>query len=112
VFTVIFTVEMCLRILTSGLWEYITDYLHLFDGIIVMLSIAELFLPENNSTFSIFRAFRLLRIFKLMHLWPSLKAIMKTIVLSVPETANLGLLMFIFIFINALIGKQFFYGDF
>jgi len=37
---------------------------------------------------------------------------MKTIVLSVPETANLGLLMFIFIFINALIGKQFFYGDF
>ena len=102
---------MILRNFSIGIWEYITDYLHLFDGIIVITSIMELLLPESmSSSYSVFRAFRLLRVFKLMHLWPSLKAIMKTIVLSVPETANLGLLMVIFIFINALIGKQFFHG--
>lgn len=57
------------------------------------------------------RAFRLLRIFKIVKSWTTLKKLLETVLNSFSSIANLGLLMFLLIFIYALIGMQFFSGD-
>ena len=61
--------------------------------------------------FSILRGFRLLRIFKLVKSWTSLQNILATVISSLPSVANLAVLAMLFLFIYALIGKQFFYGE-
>ena len=53
----------------------------------------------------------MLRIFKLVKSWTSLQKILVTIMKSLPSVANLAVLALLFIFIYALIGKQFFYGE-
>ena len=53
----------------------------------------------------------MLRIFKLVKSWTSLQKILGTIIKSIPAVANLAVLAMLFIFIYALIGKQFFYGE-
>ena len=53
----------------------------------------------------------MLRIFKLVKSWTSLQKILSTVVNSLPAVANLAVLALLFIFIYALIGKQFFYGE-
>ena len=61
--------------------------------------------------FSILRGFRLLRIFKLVKSWTSLQKILGTVISSLHSVANLAVLALLFIFIYALIGKQFFHGE-
>jgi hypothetical protein len=76
-----------------------------FDGIIVIISWLELVAMAESTGFSVLRGFRLLRIFKLMQHWHSLKRVMETIVNAIPQSANLGLLLLLYVFINALVGK-------
>jgi hypothetical protein len=83
----------------------------IFDGCIVIISWLELLVLAESSGFSVLRGFRLLRIFKLLKKWKALKRILHLIIKAIPLSANLGLLMVLYVFINALIGKQFFYGD-
>jgi hypothetical protein len=68
----------------NGFIDYWFEPMCLFDGCIVAISWAELLLMEEVSGFSVLRGFRLLRIFKLMQHWHSLKRVMETIVNSVP----------------------------
>ena len=77
----------------------------IFDGIVVIISWLELILMAESTGFSVLRGFRLLRIFKLMQHWHSLKRVMETIVDAIPQSANLGLLILLYVFINALLGK-------
>ena len=52
----------------------------------------------------------MLRILKLVKSWKSLQNILKAIEESLPAVGNLAVLAMLFIFIYALVGKQFFYG--
>lgn len=68
-FTIIFTIEMGLKILGLGLIGYIKDPMNIFDAIIVALSLVDIFFLSGSSVFKsvrIFRAFRVLRVTKLM----------------------------------------------
>lgn len=49
VFTIIFIVEMVLKILAFGIKGYASDKMNLFDGLIVLLSITELVMPSSTS---------------------------------------------------------------
>ena len=109
-FTLVFTFEMIVKIIGLGLHDYLKDPMNIFDGVIVILSLSESLFSESTNGVSILRGFRLMRIFKLMRSWVSLRKVMQVVYRSAPDSANLGLLMLIFIFINALIGKQFFSG--
>lgn len=73
VFTIIFTVDMGLKLIGMGVGEYVRDPMNSFDGIIVIISLVELALTSGKkSAFSafrsvrIFRAFRVLRVTKLI----------------------------------------------
>ena len=54
------------------------------------------------------RAFRLLRIFKIIKSWESLKVLLSTVFDSLQAITNLGVLIVLFLFIFALLCKQFF----
>ena len=59
----------------------------------------------------VLRAFRLLRVFKLVRNWVTLRNILKTLIRAVPEASNLFFLITVYIFVNALIGRQLFACD-
>jgi len=74
---VIFFLEMIIKITGLGPNTYIKDSFNIFDAIIVTLSIIDIFLSSTyhddlkmgKGAISVFRAFRLLRIFKLAKSW-------------------------------------------
>lgn len=75
-FTILFTIELGLKVFGMGPKKYISDTMNIFDALIVALSLVELFLlgggTSGKSSLSafrsvrIFRAFRVLRVTKLM----------------------------------------------
>jgi hypothetical protein len=81
VFFGIFFFEMIIKVIGMGPKLYIKDHFNIFDAIIVMLSIIDVIVSysltkEDDSSgdgpISAFRAFRLLRVFKLSKSWKKL----------------------------------------
>ncbi len=100
---------MVLKMLGMGLRTYLRDGFNVFDAIIVIVGLLE-FVNAGSKALTVLRAFRLLRIFKIVKSWTTLKKLLQTVLNSFSSIANLGLLMFLVIFIYALIGMQFFSG--
>ena len=112
-FTVIFAVEMVLKLYGLGCRDYVADNFNNFDAFIVIMSYVELFVPQDESGeggggLGMLRAFRLLRIFKIIKSWESLKVLLSTVFESLQAITNLGVLIVLFLFIFALLCKQFF----
>lgn len=57
------------------------------------------------------RAFRLMRVFKIIKSWVSLRKLLATVLESLSAITNLGVLTMLFLFISALLAKQFFSGQ-
>jgi len=107
IFTVIFTAELLLKIVGLGFMEYIGDGFNQFDFIVVIFSLMEyLDISDAGSTVSVIRTFRILRVLKLMKNNKGLQNIVLTMLKAFGDANNLGLLIILFISINALIGKQ------
>jgi hypothetical protein len=108
VFTIIFFLEMVLKMFGLGLKKYFSDAFNIFDCIIVCLSLLDAFLASENSGVSVLRAFRLMRIFKIIKSWTSLRILLSTVLRSISAITNLGFLTMLYLFISALLAKQFF----
>lgn len=112
-FTIIFAVEMVLKLYGLGCAEYVSDNFNNFDAFIVIMSYVELVVPQDESGeggggLGMLRAFRLLRIFKIIKSWDQLKLLLSTVFESLQAITNLGILIVLFLFIFALLCKQFF----
>ena len=110
-FTFIFAIEMLMKIFGYGIKKYISDGFNIFDCFIVIMSFVEMSLPGSDSSLSVLRAFRLLRIFKIIKSWDSLRLLLSTVLSSLTAITNLGVLIALFLFISALLTKQFFSDD-
>jgi hypothetical protein len=110
-FTFIFAIEMIMKIFGYGIKTYISDGFNIFDCFIVIMSFVEMSLPGQDSSLSVLRAFRLLRIFKIIKSWDSLRLLLSTVLSSLTAITNLGVLIALFLFISALLTKQFFSED-
>ncbi|KAJ8350718.1 hypothetical protein SKAU_G00258480 [Synaphobranchus kaupii] len=108
VFTGIFTAEMFLKMVALDPFYYFQAGWNIFDGVIVGLSLMELCMSEKESSLSVLRSFRLLRVFKLAKSWPTLNMLIKIIGNSVGALGNLTLVLAIIIFIFAVVGMQLF----
>ncbi|XP_064166777.1 sodium channel protein type 2 subunit alpha-like isoform X1 [Anguilla rostrata] len=108
VFTGIFTAEMCFKMIALDPYYYFQEGWNIFDGVIVALSLMELCMSEKESSLSVLRSFRLLRVFKLAKSWPTLNMLIKIIGNSVGALGNLTLVLAIIIFIFAVVGMQLF----
>ena len=109
-FTVVFALEMILKLIGFGFRKYVADGFNIFDAFIVIMSYVELFIPGDDSSLSVLRAFRLLRIFKIIKSWDSLRILLSTVLESLTAITNLGVLIVLYLFISALLTKQFYSG--
>ena len=113
-FTILFTVEMVVKLIGFGFRNYSTDGYNNFDLFIVVFSWVEFSLLSGGG-FSSLRTFRLLRVLRTLKLaksWHSLNQLIVTIARSIPGLANFGLILMLFMFIYALFGMQFYGGQF
>ncbi|XP_016161683.1 PREDICTED: sodium channel protein type 5 subunit alpha-like [Ficedula albicollis] len=104
VFTLIFTVEMILKIIALDPYYYFQNKWNVFDSVVVLIGLASF--GTNLSPF------RLLRIFKLAKSWPALNTLMKIILHSCGALSNLTLVLAITIFIFAVVGVQILGSDY
>lgn len=105
IFTLVFAVEMFMKLFGFGIKKYISDYFNVFDCIIVCISVLELCMQSENSGLSVLRAFRLARVFKIIKSWKSLRMLLQTVLKSLSAIGNLGVLTILFLFIAALLAK-------
>jgi Ion transport protein len=112
IFTAYFAVEMVIKLIGLGWRGYVADRMNRFDGIVVLASFVEFAMSlttiADSGALSVFRAFRLMRVFKLARRWAELNKIVRTIFKSLSSIAYLSLLLLVFIFIMALLGMQLF----
>ena len=107
-FTIIFTLEVVLKLLGLGASGYAADKFNLFDALIVVISIAEMFAAEGGPL-SALRAFRLFRIFKIFRAG-DLRTLLDSIAFTVVTIKDYTILLALFIYVFALLGMSFFAG--
>jgi len=112
-FVLIFTVEMILKLLGLGIRNYLRDKFNIFDGIIVIISLVDFSISTSNEgsqnqIIDAFRALRLLRVVKLARQWKEFQFILRKTMQSIFDISNFSFLLFLFIFIMALLGMELF----
>lgn len=108
-FSVLFFVDGIMRFTAIGPALYFKDGFNCFDTVVNFFSVMDLL--KIGPSFVVLRGFRLLRIFKIVRSLPGLRALLETVLKSIGAIANLGVLVFMFVFIYALLGKSFFYSE-
>ena len=110
-FTLIFIIEMALKLLGLGVTEYCREKMNYIDGGVVVISLVELIFLEGSSsalsafrTIRIFRTFRVLRVARLFRHLSQMAKIIKTISNNYTQFINLALLLLLFLLIFALLG--------
>lgn len=108
VFACLFLIEMILKLIAHGLYDYVIDGFNCFDGCIVILSILELFESSSGSGLSVLRTFRLLRILKLVRFMPALRRQLVIMLRTLDNVAVFFALLVLFIFIFSILGMNLF----
>jgi hypothetical protein len=115
--TLVFAMEMSLRIFALGLRAYARDRMNLFDVFVVFLSLIDLAISppylwtgvgaQSTSVLAL-RTLRLTRVFKLARSWTSLRVLIKTIFSAAKDVMYFGVLLLLYMFIFSLLGIQLF----
>ncbi|XP_074750020.1 voltage-dependent L-type calcium channel subunit alpha-1S isoform X3 [Strix uralensis] len=114
-FTVLFTLEMILKLMAFKVKGYFGDPWNVFDFLIVIGSIIDVILSEiddsdDNSRVSItfFRLFRVMRLVKLLSRGEGVRTLLWTFIKSFQALPYVALLIVMLFFIYAVIGMQMF----
>eukprot|EP00854_Cymbomonas_tetramitiformis_P005080 gene5080-6184_t len=108
VLTIMFTVELVLKLLGLGL-AYFFDAFNVFDFVIVMLSLPELLIAGGAGvSLTAFRSFRVLRVFKVFKYSPALAKVVAALLSSLASFLSIGVLLSLFIAVFAIIGLHVF----
>lgn len=109
IFTAIFTLEAIIKIIAYHTF-YFKQGWNIFDFIIVIISYITLIIGQLSTAAigpkqtTIVRAFRIGRVFRLIKKAKFLRIIFNTIILTIPDLANVGALMLLLLFIFAVLG--------
>lgn len=105
-FLAVFTLEAAIKI-TAWQRAYFKDPANSFDFIIVVGSLLTLTIPNSiRLGAQVARVFRVFRILRFASRSPGIRSLFRTLRLSIPSMANLLLLLFLALFIFAVIGTQ------
>jgi hypothetical protein len=110
VFTGIFSLEAIIKVAGYGFIKYFTTWSYLFDFVLVVSALLDLYLAKESSGLLVLRSFKVFRVTRLFRHIQKVQAILFTIIDSISEAVSLGALFLLFVFINALLGKTLF-GD-
>lgn len=103
----VFTFECAVKLIAEGetFWLYFQSNWNKFDFLIVVAS----YLPTGNgSMIMMLRLLRLLRVLKLLKAFPRLQVILVALGKGMSSIFYIGVIMFIWIYVFAIIGKSFF----
>ncbi|VVC29317.1 Voltage-dependent calcium channel, alpha-1 subunit,Voltage-dependent L-type calcium channel, IQ- [Cinara cedri] len=124
VFTVIFAIEMILKVIDLGVilhpGSYLREFWNIMDAVVVICAFASfIFQSKNNSavgsnlsTIKSLRVLRVLRPLKTIKRVPKLKAVFDCVVNSLKNVINILIVYILFHFIFAVIAVQLFHGKF
>ncbi|XP_053658326.1 voltage-dependent T-type calcium channel subunit alpha-1G [Anopheles marshallii] len=123
VFTVVFAVEMFIKVVSAGLFygpdAYFTSGWNIMDGSLVIISIVDLLMSliseSSPRIFGILRVFRLLRSLRplrVINRAPGLKLVVQTLLSSLRPIGNIVLICCTFFIIFGILGVQLFKGTF
>jgi len=113
-FTLFFTIEMIIKLIGLGIRGYISDNWNIFDGLIVIVSLIETLTSrfqadeDGGGTINALRAFRLLRVLRLLGQFESLRIILGTVITSLGDVAYLVIILLLFMFMFATLGISLF----
>jgi voltage-gated cation channel len=109
----IFIVEMLFKWFGIGLKGYYTDPWSLLDFLIVIIQILSIALPSDAaSTLRVLRSLRALRPLRAISRFPAVRTIVNSVVYSIPQILNVGIICGIFWLIFSIIGVTLFNGKF
>ncbi|XP_031635540.1 voltage-dependent calcium channel type A subunit alpha-1-like isoform X2 [Contarinia nasturtii] len=115
VFLALFMSETCIKIYAIGPSKYFESSFNRFDCIVIFGSLFEIiwsYFKGDSFGFSVLRALRLLRIFKITAYWSELRNLVISLMNSMRSIISLLFLLFLFIMIFAMLGMQLFGGNF
>jgi hypothetical protein len=93
--------------------EWKGDIFNIFDLLIVLASISEMLLSDEQATVIMsLRAFRLIRLIRLARSNPTLRSLLDSIALTVRAIGNFMVVLAIIIYIFSLLGMLAFAGKF
>lgn len=117
IFMIIFTIEMCTKILALGFILHKNSYMrnlwNIMDFIVVVSGFLPMILPEGSEdsiNLNTLRTFRVLRPLKLVSGVPSLQVVMSSIGKAIGPLVNIALLLLFAVIIFAIIGLEFYGG--
>lgn len=113
-FTAIFTIEVLLKLVGLGVRVFVKEKFNQFDFLIVVISIVQLVVKEDDSNdasfFSSLRAFRLFKLFRLFKVG-DLRILLDSIAFTLSTISDYVILLLLFMFVFALVGMSFFAGQ-
>ena len=110
-FTIIFTFEIYTKIKGLGMNEFGKDGFNAFDSIIVLISLIELLVtPDRGGGISALRSFRIMRLFKLLRSWKTLRRILKNMAMTMSSSSSFVGLLCLIIFVFSLVGMTMYGG--
>ena len=122
VFTLLFVLEMAVKLVGLGVRGYLSDRVNVFDGVIVVINVVEVVVSSAHTgspwavtecatglNFSVFRALRLVR---LLYMIPSrsLHELIEILMGTLTKTVALSLIVLLFLFVGTLVGMSYFGG--
>jgi len=112
--TLIFTLEMIVKIQDLGLKGYLKDRWNIMDGILVIISlpaVIQWFLPHGMISFTFLKILRILRIFRffrLIRIFPNFEKMLKNFSVALRQSYVMLIGMVIFLLIFSIIGSELF----
>eukprot|EP00756_Hemistasia_phaeocysticola_P064797 Hpha_TRINITY_DN8075_c0_g2::TRINITY_DN8075_c0_g2_i1::g.140181::m.140181 len=113
VVTIIFVAETVLKIIAFGPIRWAKDGFNIFDAVVAGISLGEILISGQSSGLSLLRVLRLsrvLRVLKLARRWQVLQRVISVIAGALSYIGYLCLLIVLFIFIFAVLGRALFAG--
>ncbi|KXJ05965.1 Sodium channel protein 1 brain [Exaiptasia diaphana] len=111
-FTAVFILELVSKLIALRLYYFKKGW-NVFDFIIVIFSIIGLYFDEsatkgvgNPSLLRVIRIFRIARLLRLLEFAKGVRQLLVALVISLPALLNIGTLLFLVIFIFAIIGMS------
>jgi len=98
----IFVVELAMRLYAHG-WRFFKDPWSIFDILVVGIA-----LVPATGPFSVLRALRVLRVLRLMSAVPAMRRVVSALLTAVPGLASIAALLFLIIYVAAVMATQMF----
>ncbi len=115
VFTTVFTIEMLIKMLASGVYfengAYLKDGWNVMDFVVVVVSLVSL-LPGVGNNASALRVVRVLRPLRTLSVLPGMRTLIGTVIRAIPMIGNVMLFCVFFFTVFGILGLQLFMGAF